>query len=188
VRVSAAPSRCAKQRIDELGYGSNAKLIGQFHERPWLTRHHANGSAFTDLAWQACWDTSRAQPGDRGVLTLFVGGAAGRTLDRGTPDARMREWLPELDVVFPGTAPAYMEDSALRMHWPSMPWALGSYACYRPGQAAWAGLEGARVGRMHFCGEHTSPEFQGYLEGAAAAGERVATEILRDLGRNPADV
>jgi hypothetical protein len=33
---------------------------------------------------------------------------------------------------------------------------------------------------VHFCGEHTSPEFQGWMEGAAETGGRVAKEILDD--------
>jgi monoamine oxidase len=41
---------------------------------------------------------------------------------------------------------------------------------------------------VHFCGEHTSENFQGYMEGAAESGERVASEILADLGRSGARV
>ena len=68
------------------------------------------------------------------------------------------------------------------MHWPTHPHTLGSYACYRPGQWAFYGLEGAREGNVHFCGEHTSLEFQGFMEGAAETGLLVATAILDDLG------
>jgi monoamine oxidase len=35
---------------------------------------------------------------------------------------------------------------------------------------------------MHFCGEHTSVDHQGYMNGAAESGERVAAEIMGDLG------
>jgi len=64
------------------------------------------------------------------------------------------------------------------MYWPTAPFALGSYACYLPGQAGWSGTEGEPVGRLHFCGEHTSEDFQGYMEGAAESGERAAGEVL----------
>jgi monoamine oxidase len=57
-----------------------------------------------------------------------------------------------------------------RMHWPSAPFARGSDAAYRPGQTAFEGIEGRRVGRLHFCGEHTSVAFQGLMEGACATG------------------
>jgi monoamine oxidase len=136
------------------------------------------------LAPQSTWDASRGQPGDAGVLTLFLGGHAGVAVGEGSAEERMRACLPDLDAIFPGSAAAYSEASALRMHWPSMPFTRGSYSCYRPGQAAWSGHEGERVGHVHFCGEHTSEHFQGYMEGAAESGERVASEILADLGRS----
>jgi monoamine oxidase len=174
--------------IEQLGYGTNAKLIGQFHERAWLTRQRASGSSLSDLAPQSTWDTSRAQSGVAGLLTLFLGGHAGSALGRGSAEARMLDCLPDLDTIFAGSAAAYSRASAVRMHWPSMPFTLGSYACYRPGQAAWSGREGVRVGRVHFCGEHTSENFQGYMQGAAESGERVAREILGDLGHPKASI
>jgi monoamine oxidase len=46
---------------------------------------------------------------------------------------------------------------------------------------AFAGIEGRREGNAHFCGEHTSIDFQGYLNGAVETGERAAAEIAADL-------
>ena len=37
------------------------------------------------------------------------------------------------------------------------------------------------MGNLNFCGEHTSTEAQGYLEGAVASGERVAREIRQGV-------
>jgi monoamine oxidase len=34
---------------------------------------------------------------------------------------------------------------------------------------------------VHFAGEHTSTEFQGFMEGAAAEGVRAARAVLADL-------
>jgi Flavin containing amine oxidoreductase len=69
-----------------------------------------------------------------------------------------------------------------RMHWPSAPFARGSYAAYRPGQTAFEGIEGRRVGRLHFCGEHTSVTFQGLMEGACATGAFTVQAVLHDMG------
>ena len=44
-----------------------------------------------------------------------------------------------------------------------------------------SGMEKERQGNCHFCGEHTSQDFQGYLNGAVETGERAADEILGDL-------
>lgn len=64
------------------------------------------------------------------------------------------------------------------MHWPSVEHTRGSYACYLPGQASFSGLEGQSAGQLHFCGEHTSVDFQGYMNGGAETGERVAAELI----------
>jgi monoamine oxidase len=44
-----------------------------------------------------------------------------------------------------------------------------------------AGIEGVPEENAHFCGEHTSIDSQGYLNGAVETGERVAKEITADL-------
>ncbi len=168
--------------IQTLGYGTNAKVIGQFSSRIWLEQDHASGSAFTEGSPQCLWDTSRKQAGKSGVLTVFLGGQAGLASGAGSAEDRMRAFLPDIDAVFPGAQAAYKDGSALRMHWPSAPFCLGSYACYLPGQAGWSGSEGAKVGNLHFCGEHTSASFQGYMEGAAESGERAADEIFEAIG------
>lgn len=70
-----------------------------------------------------------------------------------------------------------------RFHWPSFRWTRGSYACYRPGQwTSIAGAESEAVGNLHFAGEHTSYDFQGYMEGGAESGTRAAREVLTGLG------
>ena len=100
----------------------------------------------------------------------------------------MRAALPRIDALFPGTAAAYIAASAVRMHWPIAPFALGSYAVYRPGQTSFQGMEGARVGNLHFCGEHCSVDFQGFMEGACETSARVAVALLNDLKRPSAGI
>jgi hypothetical protein len=74
------------------------------------------------------------------------------------------------------------------MHWPTYPHSKGSYACYKPGQWSFWSTEGERIGNLHFCGEHTSLDFQGYMEGAAETGSRAAGEILETLEVTPSAV
>jgi monoamine oxidase len=40
---------------------------------------------------------------------------------------------------------------------------------------------GLAGGHCHFAGEHTSIDFQGYLNGAVESGERASAEILAAL-------
>lgn len=168
--------------IDELGYGTNTKVMGAFDRRVWLLDHNASGACTTDLPMQQSWDTSIGQDGDTGILTNFLGGDQGLASGEGTAEAWFIGVLPDLEQVFPGTSAAYVANSAVRMHWPTYPFTKASYTCYRPGQWAFWGTEGLREGNVHFCGEHTSPEFQGWMEGGAETGGRVAMEILEDLG------
>jgi monoamine oxidase len=48
---------------------------------------------------------------------------------------------------------------------------------------AFAGYEGTRQKNIFFAGEHTSLDYQGFMEGAAREGRRAAQEILQQLGR-----
>ena len=69
------------------------------------------------------------------------------------------------------------------MHWPSNPWVLGSYACFRPGDwASVGGVMGESVGGLHFAGEHCSIEAQGFMEGGCESGELAAQAVLAQRG------
>ncbi len=58
----------------------------------------------------------------------------------------------------------------------------GAYSYWGVGQTTgFGGYEGVQDGRMHFAGEHTAPNFQGYLEGAVHSGRRAADEILAQV-------
>ena len=167
--------------IETLGYGTNAKLMTGFTSRVW---HEAesNGSTLSDLPYHISWDTSRGQKGAHGVLTNFAGGRRGLEMGEGTPEGRAATFVSSLDAILPGAAAAHTKQ-AVRFHWPSSPLSLGSYACYKPGQyTTIAGAEGEVVGGLHFAGEHTSLDSQGFMNGASESGERVAQEIVRSLG------
>lgn len=167
--------------INEIGYGTNAKIMGGFESRVWLEAD-ASGSITVDTDLQQTWDSSVGQAGDAGILTNFVGGERGVAAGDGDENDWYRGLLDELETIYPGAKDAYVNGSAVRMHWPTHEFTKGSYTCYKLGQWAFWGLEGLPEGKLHFCGEHTSPEFQGWMEGAAETGGRVAVEILNDLG------
>jgi monoamine oxidase len=179
----AVPLPAWKQRaIAELGYGTNAKLFAGTNGRPWRAAGFS-AESFSDAGYQLCWDHTETQGGAGGGLTLYSGGAAGVAVGEGTAEAQVARLLPGVDAAFPGTAVAFNGRSA-RFHWPTHPWTMGSYACYRPGQ--WTSIAGAEirpVGRLFFAGEHTSYDFQGYMNGAAETGRRAAGAVLEAVGR-----
>ena len=171
-----------KKAIREMGYGTNSKLMVGFAERIWRRPelpYRSNGSTLTDLPYQLCWETSRLQPGETGILTNFTGGRHGLELGEGTPEEQALKFAREVGRVFPGIAEKRLPGKQSRFLWPTFTWSRGSYSCYRPGQwTGFGGEEGRRVGNLHFAGEHTSETAAGFMEGGCESGERVAEEIL----------
>ncbi len=173
--------------ITTLGYGTNAKLMMQFANRPWEI-HGSAGSVITDVGMlQTTWATSRGQDGDQGILTNFVGGTRGIQIGEGTADAQATTVLPWVETIWSGSAAKY-NGKNVRQHWPTAPYAKGSYASYKRGQWAFFGHEGKAEGNQHFCGEHCSEAFQGYMEGGAETGAMVAAELLDGFGIRQPDI
>ena len=172
----------AKQKaIHELGYGTNAKLIAGFSRRVWEDVH-STGYTFTDLEFQCCWETSRGQPGSHAILTNFAGGNLGLHLNNGDVQDRAATFASQAEKIYPGAVEAFTK-KAVRQHWPTAPFTLGSYTCYKPGQySTLSDFVASPVGNLFFVGEHTSAEFNGYMEGAAESGERAAKEVLAKIG------
>jgi len=169
--------------IANLGYGTNTKVMAWFTTPVWRTQNGALGGMTGDDATQQGWDSSIGQSGTHGIYTNFLGGQTGVNVTAVAADAWYGETvLGTLEAIWPGTAAAFVPGTITPMHWPSAPFALGSYTCYRPGQWATAGTEGEREGNVHFCGEHCSVDFQGWMEGAAESGALVAAAILEELG------
>ncbi|MCS6900287.1 MAG: FAD-dependent oxidoreductase [Polyangiaceae bacterium] len=181
VKIDAPLSAPKAKAIAELGYGTNAKLMVGFSSRVWR-KAGSNGETFVDLAYQSSWETSRLQTGSSGIITNFTGGKQGVAVGNGTPESQRDAFLEEFEKVFPGVQAA-SNGKVARMHWPSAPFVKGSYAAYRVGQyTAICGVEGLPEQGLHFCGEHTSLEAQGYMEGAAESGARAAVEVAEALG------
>lgn len=182
VEIDLALSDEKRTLIDELPYGQNAKLMMQTSSRPWESAM-ANGAGFAEGGAQTFWNSARGQDGALGILTHFAGGDGGVALGDGTPESQADRVAALIDGIFPGVDAA-RNGRVLRMHWPSQENFRGSYACYAPGQWEISGNEGTTEAddRLFFAGEHTSIDYQGYMEGAAESGQRAAEDILRVRG------
>jgi monoamine oxidase len=164
--------------IQEQGMGSNAKLHLQFRTRHW-NRMGSNGETYSETGYQNTWEATRAQSGQAGILVNYTGGDAAR----GATGTTVQTVLSQIEPVLPGLSAQWNQKSQLE-HWPSYPLTRGSYSFWKVGQyTTFAGVEGEAEGNCHFCGEHTSIESQGYLNGAVESGERVADEIVKALGK-----
>lgn len=167
--------------IRELAMGSNSKLNVQFHRRTWVGLGN-NGDSFADTGYQASWEVTRGQPGTAGILVGYSGGDHADTFGRGTPASQAAEFLGQIEPVLPGLSAAF-NGRATVDHWRGNAFTRGSYSFWQVGQyTRFAGSEGLPEGTAHFCGEHTSIDAQGYLEGAVETGERAASEVAGDLG------
>lgn len=167
--------------IEELGYGSNAKLLVGFNQRVWRASQH-NGELFTDEPLQSGWDHTLLESGERAGMTFMLGGRRGLEVGHDSPEHQVNRLIVGMERAFPG-ARDVRGDKALRFHWPTHPHTKGSTACYSVGQ--WTSIAGAEVqavGKLFFAGEHCSSEFRGSMNGAAETGRRAAQLVLTLLG------
>jgi monoamine oxidase len=166
--------------IREQGMGTNSKLHVQFTNRFWRA-HGSNGETFSDRGYQNTWEVTRAQAGKSGILVDYTGGKIGASFGSGTPESRAKQFLAQVEPVLPGATKAWNGKATIDF-WPGYRWTKGSYSYWKVGQyQRFAGMEGRRQGNCLFAGEHTSIDFQGYLNGAVETGQRAAGEILADL-------
>lgn len=166
--------------IQEVGDGMCTKLFAGVNERIWRKSKYS-GELFSDTGIQLAWDNSLFQPGTAGGITFYSGGKAALDVGNGTPLEQVQKHLPLLDKAFPGVQ-ALFNGKAERFHWPTNQWVKMAYSAYRVGQlTSIAGAEFEPVGNLHFAGEHTSLDYQGYMEGGAETGKRAAQAILEQV-------
>ncbi|MGA4540650.1 flavin monoamine oxidase family protein [Uniformispora flossi] len=179
-------------RDARMGYCT--KLNMQFSSRPWNGTGAwpgvASGDSFSDLAYQQTWDTTKGQAGSTGILIQYGGGSLAYGLNPAGPfntdsDPAVRSiasgYLTQIDTVFPGTKAAWTGKAQLSA-WHKNPYSLGAYSYWPVSYLhRYAGYEGTRQGNIHLAGEHTSNDFQGYMNGGAVTGERAADEVIADL-------
>lgn len=178
--------------IEQLGMGTNAKLIFQTERRP-IAYRGWNSYMVSDRPSYLSWESSLAQPGSAGLITCFLGGRSGGAgLAAEQPHAPASAALAArtlADFERAGLEPIASEQlgEAWCDHWSRDPYTLGSYAAYLPGQyTRFGGVAAEPEGGIHFAGEQTETTFQGYLEGAVRSGERAAAEVAAAVGTGAA--
>ncbi|HLC08839.1 MAG TPA: NAD(P)/FAD-dependent oxidoreductase [Methyloceanibacter sp.] len=178
LRLGAQKLKC----IRELGMGSNAKILQGTTSRVWRSPESglpapSNGTFYSDLAFQNLWDSSRAQPGDAGIITNYLGGKAGLNDAKSALDA-FRADLPKMS---PKMAESLDPAAVTAWFWSVYPFTLGSYASAKTGQYTTmleVASEPALGGRLQFAGEHTSSDFLGFMNGGVESGNRAAAALV----------
>jgi monoamine oxidase len=166
--------------INELPMGTNSKLQLQFTDRHWRSLG-GNGDSYSDTGYQSTWEVTRAQPGKSGILVDYTGGTIGGSYGNQPAATYAATFLTQIEPLFPGITKKWNGRATLDF-WKTYPWTLGSYSYWKVGQyTRFSGAEKEAVGSCHFAGEHTSQDFQGYLNGAVESGNRAASEVLAAL-------
>jgi monoamine oxidase len=182
--------------IQDLGRGHSGKLQLQFDRRLWTQRGPwgiSTGTTYADTGYQSSWEASRAQPGASGIIVFYSGGSVTDGMATAAPFATIggnpqvaadaRRALAQVTPVFPGLARIW-NDRATQSLPHKFDFMKASYSYWRVGQyTTFAGIEGEPEGNVFFCGEHTSQDFQGFMEGGASTGQETASEIAHLLRR-----
>lgn len=182
VNINVPLPQPKRRAIEQLGYGTNSRLVTGYRSRIWRELYRSTASVYTDLEFQTTSEATPFAPTPNGLVSTLTGGKLGLSIGAGTPEDQAQRFLNQFERVFPGVR-NLRSGKAVRAYWPGERFSKGSYACYLVGQ--WTqmyGVEGERVGNLYFAGEHTSLENQGYMEGGCETGQRAAVEILQDLG------
>jgi monoamine oxidase len=183
------------QAIREQGRGRNGKLHLQFSQRDWLGTGPwpgvSNGSTYADTGYQVSWEATRAQSGNSGILVFYSGGSrtdaavtnhAFANASNGGVRSDAAIAHSQIATVYPGLS---WNGKATQSLTHKSPLFGASYSFYKVGQyTTFGGYEGVRQGGVLFCGEHTSVDFQGFMEGAASEGRRAARELARMVVRD----
>lgn len=173
------------QCIRELGYGQSAKVLQGTTSRAWRDADSglpspSNGTFYSDLGFQNLWDSSRAQPGDAGIITNFLG------VKEGVSDAKsaLDAFLAGLAEMAPKIAESVDPAAVVSWFWSVYPYTLGSYASAKVGQYTTmleVASEPALEGRLQFAGEHTSSDFLGFMNGGVESGNRAAAALVEAM-------
>lgn len=188
-----------KKCIDELGYGMNTKLVLGYNGSPWSnSQNKAMGYLFHKDIVNG-WDSSynKTDNNNNGAYVCYFGGSLSEYLNTQSfknkfapsshvwktelPHNEINNFVKELNKIFIDSKENFL-DKHVFVNWIDFPFTKGSYSCYKVGQwSSIAGLEIEPIGNFFFAGEHCSEDFQGYMNGGAETGRRVAETILQSI-------
>lgn len=160
--------------IHSLKYGRTTKALLQFDKSFWRRKGRPQAGG-TDAPTGAFWDASEEQAGEAGILTLMAGGQASEDTKKIVAQRGVEGLVDALGWL--GSRSATLLHGRI-MTWEDDPWVQGGYAYFDPGfdprMREWL----ARPhGRIIFAGEHTSMNWQGYMNGAVESGLRAVEEV-----------
>lgn len=174
IEITPALPEDQQKAIARLRYGCATKSVVQCAS-PELQRRRAKAFA-TDGALGAFWDATEGQPSASPSIINFLGGGAASPKLAARAGSGAEALLSELCWLGLAGSPVL---GSCHATWEDDPFARGGYAYADPAfDPAWKPLLSRAAGRIVFGGEHTSENFQGYMEGAVESGQRAASELI----------
>jgi monoamine oxidase len=182
IRYAPALPAARDQLTQRMPMGSVIKCMAVY-DTPFWRDEGLSGQAVSDVGpVQTTFDNS-PPGGTPGVLLGFVEANAARELAKKS-EAERRELVLGCFARYFGERARSPRDYVDKS-WADDEWSRGCYAAYMP-PGVWTSYGRALtapIGRIHWAGTETSPEWNGYIEGALASGARAANEVLGVLER-----
>lgn len=173
-------SQAKQMAINELGYSNASKFILGFNEKTWRNAK-SQGYIYSDTTIPSGWDSTQMQAGKRGALAVFLGGKNAEFYQEKSEKEVTNAFLNDLEKMFPKSKQAF-NHKTLQFIWKDYPYSLGAYSVYLKGQwAKFVGAEAEPCGNVFFAGEHTSIEFQGFMNGAVNSAKLAVNQIIKKL-------
>lgn len=168
--------------IPAIQMGPAVKYLAETHRRFWV-KHGDAPSGVSDDFGQVWEGTDNQLGATRIALSVFAGGPwADAIRSAPTPEGFVDPRLSRLLPGYSGT------DGRVRMlafaNWPAEPFIRTGYCCPAPRQVTTLQLrmQDPIGGRIFFAGEHVSPPFFGFMEGALETGLAAAARIAVAAG------
>lgn len=162
------------QTIPATTHGSAVKYLAEASRRFWLQNGYAP-SAMSDvigMTWEGT--DNQMNTGGQFELSVFAGGAvADNARHSGNPDAFFQQGLADMYG-------AASWGNTKFMNWPDVPNIGTGYSSPAVGEVTGIQQQYAQpvAGRVFLAGEHTSPAWFGFMEGALESGAVAALKIL----------
>jgi monoamine oxidase len=159
--------------VPRIQMGPAVKYIAETRKRYWIGHGDAPSGVSDELG--QVWEASDNQIGGPVALSMFAGGRWAAAIPR--PADPFVD--PRIDALLPGFRGADGKQRATLADWPAENFIRTGYCCPAPRQVITVQLllQQAIGQRIFFAGEHVSPPFFGFMEGALQTGLAAAGRI-----------
>lgn len=168
-----------KAAFASLNYCRIMKNAVLFTERFWDSE---NFEMATDLLPHFIYHSTQNQSGKKGVLTSYATGDKAHIMSKLDDFHRLQEIDYALQIAFGPHGGQPLE--LLHYYWGTDPYTFGAYAMFEKFQGEdFRDLLSQPFDRVFFAGEHTAPEYQGFMEGALESADYALAHLLNSAIR-----